>query len=307
MHARARGALLACVAVLPLLAAGCSGPGPAESDRAAVEALHWPTLNVRTTPAEAFDETRPIQVSWQPGLTAIWAEREPSLRPRMVRSGDTVYVNSNAGMGWTQFGIDDQAPINSDRLQVWDLPRVLAASEIQVTRSGSVLNVTAQGEVKTVHGSAQVTVEVGALAGQVIWARLSSPTIAEAPFTFRYDGVPLPFTPAPHPEARTLADVSARNQVAATGHADVITLLKDYARNHGCAVPDKPTSDSLAIELLAANKKWPDNAFTGAPLAVGNQPGDIGWTKSGPTDANYTGWGWDGALVTQGFRATCRA
>ena len=301
-----RALALAALLLLPLAGAGCSDPGTDGDGRAAVEALQWPTLAVRTTPAEAFETTGPIQVSWPPGMVAIFAEREPSLRPHMVRVGDTVYVNSQPGMGWTQFPITSQAPVNSPRMVAWDLPRVLAGMDVNVTRSGTTLNVTAHGTVVTAQGSAPVSIEVGAVDGKVVWARLSSTTMAEAPFTFRYDGTPLPFTPAAHPEARTIPDVATRNQAGALGHADVIKLLQAYARNHGCAVPDKPSPDSLAIELLASNKKWPDNAFTGAPLAVGSQPGDIGWTKSGPTDANYIGWGWDGALVTQGFRATCR-
>ena len=305
---RLPGLAVAALLVTVTAAAGCGEPAADPvGDRELVASLRWPTMTVRTTPNEPHEATRPIQASWPPGTFAIWAEAEPELRHRMVVRDGVVYYNQVAGMGWTRFGLDDLVPANSVRLVLWDLPKALAdpAMTLYANQTGNVLNVTAVGTLDTPRAPIPVRIEVGAVDGMVVWARESSASASEAPFTFRYDGIALPFDPVVPAGARPLAEVNERNQAAHRGHVDVIKLLQAYARNHACQMPDRPSKDSLALEMLAAGKTWPTNAFTGQELAVGSTPGDMGWTKSGPMDAQYIGWGWDGALVSQAFTPTC--
>jgi hypothetical protein len=302
------GAMTVVAVVAAVVVAGCGAPAPGGDDpRSLVAALAWPTLSVKTTPSEPHELTGAIQVAWQDGLFAIAAEAEPQLRHRMVVQGKDVYINQVPGMGWTRFTLAEGVQPNSPRLVLWDLPRLAAdpAAQVEATQDGDTLNATVTVEVQTWRGPATLRTEIGAVAGRVVWARQETAFDAEAPFTFRFDGKPFPFAPAVPEGARTVAQVNAGIGPAQAGHRDVILLLKEYQKTHACQVPDEPSPESLRIELLTSQKEWPANAYTGQPLAAGDRPGDFGWTKRGASDATYVGWGWDGALVSQTFSATC--
>lgn len=301
---------VAAVAALLFAAlAGCSAdPEQARSPRELAAGLSWPTLTVHTTPAEAFEATRPIHVTWQPGTFAIWAEAEADLRHRMVVTGRDVFYNQVAGMGWTRFSLDDRVAPNSPRLVLWDLREALAAPSMDLTvnETGNLLTFTATGTLATSQGKLPVRIDLGAVDGRVAWARLESEYAMEAPFTFRDEGTPFPFDPVVPQVSLPYGEATTRNVVANSGHVTVIKLLQEYARNHACTVPDEPSPESMRLELLASGKEWPRNAFTDEPLRTGSGSGDMGWSKKGPSEANYVGWGWDGALVSQTYTAACR-
>lgn len=298
---------LAALLALGLLAGCAQAPPPGDDPRLLVAALQWPSLAVKTTPTEPNEATGDIRVTWQGGVFAVAADVEPQLRHRMVVQGRTAYVNQVPGMGWTRFGLDDPVPANSPRLVLWDLPRLASdpSAQVAAVQEGDRLNATVTVEVRTWRGPATLRTEVGAVGGKVVWARQTTPFDPETPFLFRFDGTPFPFPAAVPAASRTVLEVNSGLAAAQATHRDVILLVKDYQRTHACQVPDEPSADSLRVELLTGRKEWPDNAYTLEPLSAGDRPGDFGWTKRGPTDATYVGWGWDGALVSQTYGPNC--
>jgi len=183
------------------LLSGCSSApdSSAQDGKAAAAALHWPALTVHTTAAEPLEASGPIQVTWAPGLFAIWATREADLGRKTVVQGATAYVTI-ADMGWTQFDVDAGIDANrlSNRLLLWDLPAVLAADgmAVKAVAAGTALNLTADG---TIARGLTIHLEVGAVGGTVVWARETAPGGRESPFTFVADGAAFRSSPPSRP------------------------------------------------------------------------------------------------------------
>jgi hypothetical protein len=301
----ARRAIPWAILFVPLLVLpGCAGPTAPVADPAALlSSLQWPTLVVHTTPHEPFEFVGPLMVTWGKGVFAVFSDREPDLHPRTVVAGDRAYVNHVAGMGWTQVPLKDASL--SNRLLLWDLPRILASPGVQLEASthGAAANLTARGSTTSPY-KVDFEVKLGIREGRVVWARLDSPQAREAPFTFSAGGV-FPFPAQLPAESKARSEVAQVDPLAHAAHVFVIGLIEDQRRTRAGAVPDEPSESSLRVELVASGKSWPTNPYTGRPLAAGTQSGDLKWKKCGFSDASYEGLGWDGALVTQPFGKGC--
>lgn len=298
-------ALLAVLLMAGPLLAGCSDPAPPPDNdaRKVLASLQWPVLTVRTTPSEPFEQVRPNHVTWSNGIFAVASENEPDMSRRAVVDGTTSY-STDFGRGW----IRQEHPARHamhNRLALWDLKWVLEqpTMELKVTEVGNVANFTAIGKVGP---GWDVHAQLEAVDGQVRWGRLEAQVGRESPYTFLSEGVAFPFPPAVPAEWRSLDEVLTLQDSARSAHTTVILLLKDYARNRGGTMPEEPSASSLAVEMTASGRQWPNNPFTGRPLAVGTASGDIEWQTCGLRDARYGGLGYDSSLVIQSFGAGCR-
>jgi len=175
--------------------------------------------------------------------------------------------------------------------------------DLTVAKAGTVANFTATG---TVGPGWQVEAQMEAVDGKVRWGRLEAQVGRESPYTFLAEGAVFPFPPVVPTESRPIEEVLEMQDEARSAHTTIILLLRDYARNRGGTMPDEPSPSTLAVEMTASGRQWPDNPFTGDPLAIGNASGDINWQNCGLRDARYDGLGFDSALVIQSFGAGCR-
>jgi hypothetical protein len=276
-----------------------------EEIQADLAGLRWPDITVHVTPGEPFEVPRPIQLRWVDGTFAIASEGEPDLRTRSVLRDGVAYVNQDEGMGWTRFGLDEKVPENTARFVLLDFPRLVTWPGLMVnaTRSGPWLNATVAGSVEAMGIRLPVLLDLVTYGGEVRSGRLDSAAGVEAPYRFLAAETPFPFEPVPPESSLPSQEARNGNLAAHAGHVRLIRLIQNYTRTHAGLVPDEPSPESMQVELLTAGHPWPTNPFTGRPMAAGDRPGDFGWTKRGPREALYVGWGWDGALVSNSFRA----
>jgi hypothetical protein len=311
--------VVVAVMVLALSFAGCAGPTSGSGNtsaspaRTAAAALVWPSMNVALTPTEQ-EPPGTIQLTWSGADFAASAEHEKGLSREMVVRDGIAYT-TDAGMGWTRYDLArDLAARQANPVWVlWDLRQLLASPSLTIsqTSTGSASNFTATGTFPLAGTNYGIDLRVRAEAGVVTSARLASSQVAESPFTFTRASAAFPFSIEVPQVALDAAAVRSGNLAANAGHYQLIRLIQNYTKDHGGQLPDKIAADptdpqSVYLEHAASGAAWPDDAFGGGPMHDEKSSGNFSWTRCSPTDGQYQGWGWDGALRVQYFGNGCR-
>ncbi|HEX2065416.1 MAG TPA: hypothetical protein VHI93_01250, partial [Candidatus Thermoplasmatota archaeon] len=133
------------LALLTLLS-GCMAGGP----RAAAANLRFDgvAFDVATTPDEPNEPRSLLRAGWAGGAFGIETQAEPDLARRTVVLGSEVLTSS--GLAWVRHERADVGRSLSNRLLLWDLPRLLADPRLEVaTRTeGELENTTARGRLE---------------------------------------------------------------------------------------------------------------------------------------------------------------
>lgn len=299
--------LLLALLLLPL--AGCGAPSAGvDAQRTAGLDFGHAVLDVATTAAEAEPLRGVLRVAWSADGFAIESAAEQDLARRtLVFPGEA--DTTNAGMGWVRHDRGQVGPVLSNRLLLWDLRSLLEATalDVRVRREGTLENRTADGTLTLNGQPLEVHLWLLSDQGRILGAGVASPQGRESPFRFTPAGAPLGFPVAPPSPLRPEDEVEAKDTAAQAGHADLLQLIQSYANTRAGAVPDHVDPDTLRLELLASGKAWPTNPYDGAPQRDQVASGHFTWTKCGPLNGHYSGYGWDGALLTRSFGSGCPA
>ncbi|HEX2066129.1 MAG TPA: hypothetical protein VHI93_04880, partial [Candidatus Thermoplasmatota archaeon] len=169
------------LALLTLLS-GCMAGGP----RAAAAALRFDgvAFDVATTPDEPNEPRSPLRVAWGAEGFGIEAQAEADLARRTVVLAGEAFTSS--GLAWVRHERSDVGRSLSNRLLLWDLPRLLADSRLEVaTRTeGDLENTTARGRLELNGAPVDVSLWVRSRDGVPLDAWLASPQGRESPFRF---------------------------------------------------------------------------------------------------------------------------
>lgn len=294
--------LLVAILVLP----GCSDPHT--KALASLGPLHFDApMEVATTQHEKETRAAAILVAWGGDSSfGILGAGETDLAAKTVVVGGQAYT-TETGYGWLQQSRDQAVSTSSlsSRLVLWDLRLLLQDP-------GVTLTVTGSGAEKTVHGvghvaasGVDVTLDATVRDGAVVHAVIASPQGRESPFTFTPSRAAFPFPLEKPSPVRSVEEVAAGDATSKASHRTLIGWIQAYGRTRNGAMPDDVTPETLRVEVLASGGQWPQGAYDGKPLANQAASGHFLWTKCGANDAQYTGYGWHGRLVVQGFGRGC--
>ena len=292
LNARAGVALVIAAASL----AGCAGGG---SEHASVPFLELGTMELKTTPVEAFEATGPIRLTWHGGLFAAFVALEDRMDHFVVVQGGDVF-SSNLQMGWVHHPLPAYTELNRNyRYLVWDVATLLAHVEsVEATPDGfqAVANIQVGDAPTTV----RLTVShAGAQVSRIIIETGLDP---ESPYTLAPSSAALPFDVRVPAGAKEADDVVAGDTAARSGHAQIIGWIRQYKAQIG-RVPDTVDANTLAVQRLGA--AWPQNPYAQRDMQNARVSGDFTWARCSDQDASYIGWGWDGSPVGDSFGRGC--
>ncbi|MCA1819708.1 MAG: hypothetical protein LC620_06645 [Halobacteriales archaeon] len=278
--------------------AGCasqSGPGPA-----AVPALHFPPMDLATIPLEPFEARGILRVAWEGGLMGVQTQREGGMPRFAVRQGDTLFT-TQAQMGWTQWPLPEYAAsqLRGFRYLAWDVPQLLAHAT-RVSDSGGLLQASATYQVG--ERAVEATVEVEHDGAEVRKAVVTTPEDPESPYTLTPAPAGLEFplqVPAP---VRTAAEVQDLDAKAREGHVAILRWIETYRQQLG-RLPQDVSDQGLAVQHVGS--PWPASPYDGAPMRSHVASGHFQWRYCSAQDASFSGFGWDGAPLNQGFGRGC--
>jgi hypothetical protein len=287
-------------ALLAPALAGCGSPA-ADGDAAPLEVTFSGTFDVDTTPDEAGEARGTLRVAYAPGLLAIESATEPDLYHATVVTEQEAYV-SQAQVGWVRYDLRDAMREDrlSNRLLVWDLPRLLASGDLEVAeRNATGADAPAGAQVTALAGRVEragrafdVELQVAVLAGQAVWMRLDSPQAREAPFTFRPSSATVPWTAVPD-VSYTPAETARLDAQAKDGHAVLAELVELYRDNHAGLLPERVDPETLRLELLRSGEEWPASPYDGTPMRHGGGSGHFDWKRCSISTGRYLGLGLD--------------
>ncbi|HVL48349.1 MAG TPA: hypothetical protein VM889_07325 [Candidatus Thermoplasmatota archaeon] len=297
-------ALALAVLVLAPALAGCAEPTAPAADvglAALSKALAFEPMRVRLTPGEPGETPPLIEIAW--GATTFGARSSDGREfpPFAVREGRAIYA-SQTGERWVKHdAADGRARGFAPQAFLWDLRYVLAMPGVSATRTERAggLDVEGRGTLDATGAPMPFAFTLRVENGRITRATIDAPGARESPYTLTAATADVLTTPPR--ESRAAADVERLDRASAEAHAFVVTLVEAHARNRAGLLPERVDRDALAIEVAASGRNWPDNPYTGAPLAAGRGPGDLRWTRCEPTVGHYAGTGWDGVLLTRAF------
>ncbi|MES2154678.1 MAG: hypothetical protein V4510_06030 [bacterium] len=291
--------------VLAALVAGCAGAPSAKAGddaRAALAAVHFPSMLVKVTPDEPFETVTESTIAWGDGAFGVLSADPHSGLYRMNVYSDGKSYGSNLGMGWVSAeypGQLDGSAHGSPFLALWNLRDVANDPAMAVTMADGGQNFTVVGVLARGGVSFVLHIDLGVQSGTAVWARMVAQGTRESPFTFHAGGeLGFPLTvPA---NAMDIQGVVAGETVAKNGHKIIMDLIKDYTDRRG-SVPDSVDPQTLQLERIAANKEWPANPFKGGDMQNARQAGDFVWTKCSDKLGSYVGLGWDGSVSSRNY------
>lgn len=301
--------LLAVLVAAPL--AGCTQPTPEPGSTSrpdGLPAIDWSQpLAVATVPTDPGERTGQLRVAWNAQAFAVWNERETDLDHSTLVLGDGVFT-SNARMGWTQRPLEAaRSGELSNRLVLWDLRGLLAEPGLdrEATANGTGTDIVVRGRIDPSGLALTVEAQLHVEGGRVVRAVVRSPQGREAPYTFTPAPEAFPFDLVRPSHVLPQEAVAQGNGRAQPAHVQIIQLVQAYSRNHAGTMPDRIDAQTLRVEVAQSGKAWPVDVFDDTPVSQREESGHVHWTRCGLAGADYIGYGWDGALITQAFNGGC--
>lgn len=290
--------LLAVVASLAASAAlaGCASKAAPAADEEAH--LEWPAMAVHVTAPGPGEEDGRIHAAWRDGRFGLLTPGTAGLPAHAVVADGHVFV-SQEGEAWTRWPLADYKAAHplASRLTLWNIPAILDAAGVVPGPGHTAADVDLDG-IK----GAESHVEVDVTGAHVASVRLETPLDLGAPFTFLAEeprAIPLDGQPFLEPPAVLQGDARALQ-----GHQSIVAWTRQYREQLG-SVPDELTPQTLALQSLG--RSWPTSPYDDTPMRDGGPMGHFKWEKCGPDAAEFTGKGWDGAILRQTFGAGCHA
>jgi len=287
--------------------AGCSDPEALAREPAAeavAEGLVFSGVyDVGLRSVEPEEERGFIRVQWQGGLFAVDNEKEWDVPRHAIVDGDVVYT-TRSGHAWVRWDLPDGVASGrlTNRLVLWDVPRMLAHESTGLELREGVLVATVRYPVGKDTLAAEVRVE-----GEGPDIRVESAQGRESPYTLHPGGEALRFPVQAPARVLPAAEVDQGDAAARTGHQAIADLVLGYCRTHGGLVPESVDPDTLRVERVTSGTSWPASPYDDQPMRDAPESGHFMWERTSPTQGVYEGRGWDGAVVKHFFGPTvCR-
>ncbi|MHB8606298.1 MAG: hypothetical protein ACYDCK_13700, partial [Thermoplasmatota archaeon] len=257
-------------------------------------------LGVNVPRGEPTERRGTTRIPWGAhDSVAMTLSDSPVLAARVLRFGDELYLN-RSGVAWTRTNVSDRAPYFSVlTIEFSDVKFLTSrfADWNATTLPNGTTRIFGNGTFANAGGVVTFNLSLVLDGERFVWAQARSRYVPETPYS--YAPGPLPNATLEKPTRWLYAPTAiAGNRVAADHHLAIVKLLKAYVANHSGNVPPSVDPSALQAEVAASGKPWPTNAFTGEPLTLARASGAFTWRVCAPDAGQYTGYGWDDAVVT---------